>query len=149
MLKKLKATGQKFDAILVPGDLVAHGVPLNPSGSSGNYTLLKETLARVAQSFIEYFPDTLVLPSMGNNDGKYHYSGTAKADKADYYGFFFQHWFLAHPANKKIPALSMIEHTFKYGGYFRVDIDAKLSVLAVNTLYMNTKNDPAGQGTEA
>ena len=148
MLKKLKATGEKYDAILVPGDLVAHGVPLSPSDSSGNYTLLKETLARVAQSFIEYFPDTLVLPSMGNNDGKYHYEGIDKADKADYYGFFFQHWFLSHPTNKKIPALSTIEHSFKYGGYYRVDIDSKLSVLAVNTLYMNKKNDPTGQGSE-
>jgi hypothetical protein len=89
MLKKLKSTGQKFDAILVPGDLVAHGVPMTPDAPGGNYTLLKETLARVAQSFIEYFPDTLVLPSMGNNDGKYHYDAIDKADKADYYGSFF------------------------------------------------------------
>ena len=112
MLKKLKANGEKYDAILVPGDLVAHGVPLTPGADGGNYTLLKETLARVAEKFIEYFPDTPVLPSMGNNDGKYHYQGIDKADKADYYGFFFKHWFTAHPTNRKLPSISTIEHTF-------------------------------------
>ncbi len=46
-LKKLKhdvtSTGQKFDVILVPGDLVAHGIPFDPTNISagGNYTLLK------------------------------------------------------------------------------------------------------------
>lgn len=46
-LKKLKhdvtTTGQKLDAILVPGDLVAHGIPYDPADPSagGNYTLLK------------------------------------------------------------------------------------------------------------
>ena len=112
MLKKLKANGEKYDAIFVPGDLVAHGVPLTPGAPGGNYTLLKETLARVAEKFIEYFPDTVVLPSMGNNDGKYHYQGIDKADKADYYGFFFKHWFTAHPTNSKLSSISTIEHTF-------------------------------------
>lgn len=112
MLKKLKANGEKYDAILVPGDLVAHGVPLTPGADGGNYTLLKETLARVAEKFIEYFPDTPVLPSMGNNDGKYHYQGIDKADKVDYYGSFFKHWFTAHPTNSKLPSISTIEHTF-------------------------------------
>jgi hypothetical protein len=45
--------------------------------------------------------------------------------------------------------LKSIESTFKYGGYYRVDVDAKLSILAVNTMYLNKKNDPATQGTEA
>jgi hypothetical protein len=48
MLKKLKSAGDNFDAILVPGDLVAHGVPLSTDLSGGNYTLLKETIASVA-----------------------------------------------------------------------------------------------------
>ena len=53
---------------------MAHGIPLDPSDPAlGNYTLLKETLRDVADLFIKYFPDTLIIPSMGNNDGKYHY----------------------------------------------------------------------------
>lgn len=35
-----------------------------------------------------------------------------------------------------------------YGGYYRVDIDSKLSVLALNTLYWNKKNDGSKQGSE-
>jgi hypothetical protein len=101
----------------------------------------------VADMFIKYFPDTLVIPSMGNNDGKYHYQGVEKADKADYYGFFFQHWFQNHPLLSS--RLSSIEKTFKYGGYYRLDIDSKLSVLAINTLYLNKKNDFLKQETEA
>jgi hypothetical protein len=41
MLKKLKTSesnGEKIDAIIVPGDLVAHGVPLDSAAiDSGNY----------------------------------------------------------------------------------------------------------------
>lgn len=49
----------------------------------------------------------------------------------------------------KLPSIATIEHTFMYGGYYRVDIDSRLSVLAVNTLYMNKKNVFTDQGTEA
>jgi hypothetical protein len=41
-----------IDAILVPGDLVAHGIPLDPADpSAGNYDLLKQTIAAVAHRF--------------------------------------------------------------------------------------------------
>ena len=79
---------------------------------------------------------------MGNNDGKYHYVGIDKADKEDYYGFFFERWFQNHPLIAKDPSLKSIETSFKYGGYYRADIDAKISILAVNTMYLNKKNDP-------
>jgi hypothetical protein len=90
-----------------------------------------------------------VVPSMGNNDGKYHYQGIDRADKTDYYGFFFEKWFKNHPLISKEAQLQQIETTFKYGGYYRVDVDSKLSILAVNTMYLNKKNDPTTQGTEA
>ena len=41
-LQFLEKSEGKIDAILVPGDLVAHGVPLNPDNpDEGNYNLLK------------------------------------------------------------------------------------------------------------
>ncbi len=136
---------------MVPGDLVAHGIPIDPADPSagGNYTLLKETLGAVADIFIKYFPDTLVIPSMGNNDGKYHYQGIDEADKADYYGFFYQRWFINHPLYSKVASLKAAESTFKYAGYYRIDIDSKVSVLSINTMYLNKKNIPTHQGTEA
>jgi hypothetical protein len=48
----------------------------------------------------------------------------------------------------KLANLKEIEDSFMFAGYYRVDIDAYLSVLAVNTLYFNKKNDPTGQSTE-
>ena len=80
---------------------------------------------------------------MGNNDGKYHYQGIDKADKEDFYGNYYQHWFLNHPFNSQLPNIGDIKNTFMNGGYYRVDIDSQLSVLAVNSLYFNKKNDPS------
>ena len=34
------------------------------------------------------------------------------------------------------------------GGYYRVDVSDKISVLALNTLYYNKKNDPTEETTE-
>lgn len=118
--------------------------------SVGNYALLKETIASVAGQFAKYFPDTLLVPSLGNNDGKYHYSGEDSANKADYYGAYFQDFFGSQPFNKRLPELREVKRTLMSGGYFRVDVDSKLSILSVNTLYLNKKNDATAQaGTEA
>lgn len=126
---------------------MAHGVPLDPANASagGDYELLKETQRQIALRFKKFFPDTLVIPTLGNNDGKYHYQGIDPEIKEDYYGTFYQHWFSEHPRNSKLPG---VKETFSYGGYYRVDVDDKLTVLALNTLYINKKNDPTTQGNE-
>ena len=93
-LGKLKSSEGDLDFILVPGDLVVHGVPLNHDDpKEGNYSLLKQTINTVSQTFTKYFPNTKVLPSMGNNDPKYHYLGISQADRAEYYGFLYNAWF--------------------------------------------------------
>ena len=44
-LDKLSTTEKNLDFILMPGDLVVHGVPLNPDDpTEGNYTLLEQTI---------------------------------------------------------------------------------------------------------
>jgi len=40
----------------------------------------------------KYFPNTYVLPSLGNNDPKYHYMALNEADKNEYYGFLYSAW---------------------------------------------------------
>ena len=42
-----------------------------------------------------------------------------------------------------------MKDTLLFGGFYRVDVDSKLSILAVNTLYLNKKNDATNQTTEA
>jgi hypothetical protein len=153
-LRKLKADeilNGRFDALVVPGDLVAHGIPIDPANPlpNGDYSLLKQTEAAVGALFAKYFPDTLVVPSIGNNDPKYHYQGIDPEDKADFYGTFFQHWFSEHPRNSRLPELASVKQTFMFGGYYRVDLDDKLAFLALNTLYLNKKNNATLQTTEA
>jgi hypothetical protein len=93
-MKSRESEEGKFDFILVPGDLGAHGVPLDPTDPSlGNYTLLKETIQTVASTFAAYFPDTVVIPTIGNNDPKFHYRGLDLADRDEYYSFYLDSWF--------------------------------------------------------
>jgi hypothetical protein len=84
---------------------------------------------------------------MGNNDPKYHYLGLDLKDRDEYYSFYLDEWFSQVPANK--PLLSQVKNTMMTGGYYRLDIDDKLSVLALNTLYFNKKNNLTGQGSIA
>ena len=73
-LKKIESSECEISFIIVPGDMVAHGIPLDPADPSvGNYDLLKQTLKTVAAYFAEYFPNLIVIPTFGNNDSKYHY----------------------------------------------------------------------------
>ena len=84
---------------------------------------------------------------MGNNDPKYHYQGIDPADKADFYGMYLEHWFTEHPFNAHL--VPSVKDTLMFVGYYRVDVDDNLSILAVNTLYLNKKNnDTWGQTTE-
>lgn len=150
-LQQIKDTeGQDLDFILIPGDIVAHGVPLEPKDpSAGDYNLLKETITTVSLTFAKYFPNTLIVPTLGNNDPKYHYEGLDLADKDEYFSFLYNAWFNLLPFNSGLKNLSEIKNTMMNGGYYRVDIDSKLTILAINTLYFNTKNDATNQGTEA
>lgn len=97
----------------------------------------------------KYFPNTVIIPTLGNNDPKYHYCGLNLEDKEEYYNFIYNAWFELLPANKRLSNLSEIKSTILKGGYYRVDIDSTLSVLAINTLYFNKKNDESKQGTDA
>lgn len=49
-LQQMKDTeSQQLDFILMPGDFVAHGIPLEPTDPTvGDYNLLKETLKTVS-----------------------------------------------------------------------------------------------------
>ena len=93
MLERLALQEPKLDAILVPGDFVAHKVAMDPATQSGgNYTELLEILAAVPEIFNKYFPDTPVIMSFGNNDCKYHYQAPYEEDKEEYYNYIFEHW---------------------------------------------------------
>ena len=57
------------------------------------YDLLKETLQLQAHLLNKYFPDSIVIPTLGNNDNKYHNEATRPDDKAEFYHFLYDEWF--------------------------------------------------------
>jgi hypothetical protein len=150
MMKTLADQAEDFDAIIVPGDFVAHGITYDPKESdSGNYTLLKETLSSVSSLFDKYFPNTPVMPSFGNNDCKYHYQAPYTVEKEEYYSFIYDIWFNKRTANQKVINGTNVMKTFMNGGYYRYDLNDKLSLLSINTLYYNKKNNNSNQQNEA
>jgi 3',5'-cyclic AMP phosphodiesterase CpdA len=69
-------------------------------------------------------------------------------EKDEYYTYLFNLWFSEGSFNGKNLDTSAIKKTFMNGGYYRVDLSKSVSVLALNTLYYNKKNDPTQMTTE-
>ena len=84
---------------------------------------------------------------MGNNDCKYHNNTPFKEDKQEFYDFMFDLWFKNHPAN--IAYATDVELPFKDGGYYKIDVNDKLSLLAFNTLPYGKKQVVEEIGPEA
>ena len=82
--------------ILVPGDSVAHKIAERSPGddpSGAKYDAVKANLKATADKFTEHFPNTILLPVFGNNDGRVHNNAIDETDKSDYYSFVFDLWF--------------------------------------------------------
>ena len=78
----MKAENPDLDVILVPGDLVTHGLAQSLGKSSPNkYQQLLGTLSTVSELFEKYFSEVLVLPTIGNGDTKYHYQPPETEDR--------------------------------------------------------------------
>ncbi len=80
-MQKMKADNPNLDLILVPGDLIGHGISLELEGDQGltpaqideRYKKLLDTHRQVADLFEKNFGSLPVLPCFGNNDSKYNY----------------------------------------------------------------------------
>ena len=63
-------------------------------------------------------------------------------DDGLFYHYIYDLWFDKLPGNKNnenlVSQLDSIKETFLYGGYYRVDLTDKISVLALNTLYYDS-----------
>lgn len=92
-----------------------------------------------------YFPDTLILPVFGGSDTKYHDNPIPDEDRAFFYDYVYRLWFQMLPGNAKMLTKEHQDHikrTFMAGGYYRVDLTDKISILAMNTLYYDSLRDP-------
>ena len=91
----------------------------------------------------KYLPNTIVLPTFGNNDFKFHYQTPLQDNKKPFFEEIFDFWFQNHPANSKMLNLPLIKSTFMMGGFYRVNLpqsSANVSVLAMNSISYSTKN---------
>ena len=95
MLARFNEKFGTVDVLIIPGDSVAHKV----SAASGStdvggvaYAAVKKNLQSTYAKLEEDFPNTLIVPTFGNNDGRYHDEAIDEADKADYYEFIYDLW---------------------------------------------------------
>lgn len=130
----------KIDVLLVNGDLSGHEIAVKPAWNltddkiQEHYVVLKNILQTVGNTFIkDNFKDSVVLPSLGNNDVKYHYQFPTNAlDAEDYYGHVYKNFIENQKANQNLD-LSNIKKTFLKGGYFRTEYKG-ITFLNLNSL---------------
>ena len=60
---------------MMTGDFIGHNIPIEPEDEDQPdlYTLLEQVQTQMAELVIEYMPNAIFLPTLGNNDWKYHY----------------------------------------------------------------------------
>lgn len=138
------------DVLLIPGDSVAHKIAAtddsaDPDGA--HYEAVKLNIAATFNKLQEYFPNTVILPTFGNNDGRVHDEAIDEADKADYYSFIYDLWFVKHTANASLD-LASIKETLYAAGYYRADISGEISVLSINSMYMDSEDDQTHDGEQ-
>jgi hypothetical protein len=152
VMDKMSKLEPDLDVLLVSGDFIAHGFSVN-EGSPDHYAELKGVIKYVFVDLLSSkFPNTIILPSIGNNDIKYHYKAPAQDEEAkDYYTFFADVLFNQVSGNKRIKT-DLIKQSFLFKGYFRYDYDWPtysdgfyLSFLSFNSLYYSV-NAPALAG---
>lgn len=60
-------------AILIPGDFIEHGLSsYNRSEPNQAWPEMLDIFETVISMIVEYFPNTPILPAIGNNDCYYH-----------------------------------------------------------------------------
>lgn len=124
MIDELSHIQPDTDIILVSGDFVAHGYAVNRGASEDHYEELKQALFGVFVDLLgARFPNSLILPAIGNNDIRFHYVAPRQDEEAaDYYRFLSDVLFTKVPGNAGINR-SQIDQTFKNYGFYRYDID--------------------------
>lgn len=136
--------------VFVVGDHVSHDVdsPNHDDSTEASYQNTKNNLAASNSLIAKYFPNSIVLPNIGNNDGRYHQNAIDEADKSDYNSFVYDLWFNQQPGNAKLAQDTRLQESFLNGAYYRVDLTDTLSVLVLNSMFYAVSNDLSYQANE-
>jgi len=149
MYTKFIETFGNPDVLLVPGDSAAHKVAASAVGDDpdgSHYRAVKANIAATFAKFKEHFPNTLILPTFGNNDGRYHDEAIDEENKADYYSFIYDLWFNQLPGNANLANLTEIKETVSAAGYYRADITPQVTLLSLNSMYMDYEDTSTHDG---
>ena len=109
-MKKINQTEGNIDYLLLTGDTVGHYVSIKrPAPDKPElYSHLKLIHQKAADYLAKYFPNTVVLKTLGNNDIKNHYQSPDGLDKEEFYSYTFKIYFSDHPKNSKLPEIDSI-----------------------------------------
>jgi len=148
MVDKLTEIQPDTDIVLVSGDFVSHGYAVKRGSEEDHYDELKVALHDVFVDLLgTRFPNSIILPAIGNNDIRFHYIAPRQDEEAaDYYSFLSNMLFTEVPGNSGVNR-RQIDRTFKKYGYYRYDIhptcdgETCLSIISFNSLY-NSLNRP-------
>lgn len=112
MLTRFKDAFGDIDFLLVPGDHVAHKVSSKTDDPDGTaYAEMKEYMQATWTKISEAFPGKVILPTIGNNDGRFHDQAIDESDRSDYYSFLYDLWFSGFSGNHSLD-LASIKSTF-------------------------------------
>lgn len=142
-LAKMQEVDPDPDFILITGDFIAHytSAILTSSGSySPSYAqlLVQETFQQVTNLLIKYFPNTMILPLIGNNDGYEDYDMPSGLDKLDYLEFLYSVW---QPLIKSMP------RSFFTDGYYAGGSRDNYHIIVLNSNFFSINyNSPGIQG---
>lgn len=76
----------------------------------------------------------MVLPTIGNNDGRNKNEAVDETNKSDYDGLIYDLWFTELPGNASLD-LDGIKQTVMNGAYYRADVAPGVTVLSINSMY--------------
>eukprot|EP01022_Parablepharisma_sp_SALTPOND_P018899 TRINITY_DN3151_c0_g1_i1.p3 TRINITY_DN3151_c0_g1~~TRINITY_DN3151_c0_g1_i1.p3 ORF type:complete len:253 (+),score=16.65 TRINITY_DN3151_c0_g1_i1:89-847(+) len=141
-IMKAKRAVPNPEFIIVLGDLVGHGVSCEDEANcdQARKEKVKRTLSNVTKEISSRFPITPILHTMGNTDGFYHNQIPKKDEKAEYYSFLFDTYIKSHPGNRALDNADN-RRTFMDGAYYYYDVNNKVRVLSINSLYFFEHND--------
>jgi hypothetical protein len=147
MLRRFNDAFGTVDVILHNGDFVGHDIdPSRSEYTAETEATFRSVVSKTASLIATAFPDTMVLTTLGNNDGEFHHEAPNTADKLDFYDFMLDTWFAALPGDSSI--LPTIKDSYENAGNYRVDLNSNLAVLVINSQYFDIDDDTSYQGDE-
>lgn len=134
-LSQMQVIDPNPEFILITGDLLAHStMNLVINGvldQERNRQIVHLALQNLSETLIEFFPNTQVLPTIGNNDAYNHYYMPEGHFKYEYLNFMYTLW----------QKHGNISSTFITDGYYSVHTTSEYTVICLNTLFFSYKQE--------